>query len=222
MQNESTSQLVARNDAMINLVAALSPLELQMEQKDKEMTGAMSRVRPVYMQALRTMSGGVLYPDANGTLRVTFGKVEGYSPRDAVYYQPLTTVGGILQKDTGSGEFNSPKNLLAAIRDRKFDGYADPRLGEVPVNFLSTCDTTGGNSGSPTLNANGELTGLLFDGNYEALGSDFVVDPKLTRSIHVDAMYMLWVMDAVDGAHNLIREMGLTPHFSSATITGSH
>ena len=221
MQNESTSQLVARNDAMINFVAALSPLELQMEQTDKELTGAMSRVRPVYMQALRAMSGGVLYPDANGTLRVTFGKVEGYSPRDAVVYQPLTTVGGILQKDTGSGEFNSPKNLLAAIRDRKFDGYADPSLGEVPVNFLSTCDTTGGNSGSPTLNANGELTGLLFDGNYEALGSDFVVDPKLTRSIHVDAMYMLWVMDAVDGAHNLLREMGLTPHFANATITGS-
>ena len=110
---------------------------------------------------------------------------------------------------------------LTAIRDRKFDGYADSRLGEVPVNFLSTCDTTGGNSGSPTLNANGELTGLLFDGNYEALGSDFVVDPKLTRSIHVDAMYMLWVMDAVDGAHNLLREMGLVPHFGDAAVTGS-
>jgi hypothetical protein len=79
----------------------------------------------------------------------------------------------------------------------------------VPVNFLSDVDTTGGNSGSPTLNAKGELCGLLFDGTYESLGSDFVVDPKITRSIHVDAVYMLWMMDYVDGAHNLLREMGL-------------
>jgi hypothetical protein len=213
MENETTSQLVARNDAMLNFAASLTPLDLQIEQRDKELSGAMSRVRPIYMQALRAMSGGVVYPDANGTLRVTFGTVEGYSPRDAVFYEPQTTVSGILQKDTGSGEFNSPKTLLGAIRQHKFDSYADPRLGEVPVDFLSTCDTTGGNSGSPTLNGKGELTGLLFDGNYEALGSDFVVDPKLTRSIHVDAMYMLWVMDAVDGAQNLLREMGITPRF---------
>jgi hypothetical protein len=144
-------------------------------------------------------------------LRITFGRVEGYAPKDAVWYTPLTTVSGIVQKDTGSGEFNSPKPLLDAIRAKNFGPYADPKLNEVPVDFLSTCDTTGGNSGSPTLNARGELTGLLFDGNYEALGSDFVVDPKLTRSIHVDAMYMLWVMDAVDKADNLLQEMGVTP-----------
>ena len=211
MQTESTAQLAARHDAMLDLAAALSPIDLDIERTDKEIAGAMSRVRPQYMQALRAMGGGVLYPDANGTLRITVGKVEGYWPRDAVFYTPLTTVSGILQKDTGSGEFNSPKALLAAIRNRNFGPYADPKLAEVPVNFLSTCDTTGGNSGSPTLNAKGELTGLLFDGNYEALGSDFVVDPKLTRSIHVDAMYMLWVMDAVDGADNLLQEMGVVP-----------
>ena len=83
----------------------------------------------------------------------------------------------------------------------------------MPVNFLSDVDTTGGNSGSPTLNAKGELNGLLFDGTYESLGSDFVVDPNITRSIHVDAVYMLWVMDAVDGAHNLLQEMGLPVRF---------
>jgi hypothetical protein len=211
MLAESTAQLSARHDAMIDLAAALSPLDLETEHTEREIAGAMSRVRPQYMQALKAMNGGVMYPDANGTLRITFGRVEGYAPRDAVYYAPLTTVGGIAQKDTGSGEFNSPKALLDAIRAKNFGPYADPKLGEVPVNFLSTCDTTGGNSGSPTLNARGELTGLLFDGNYEALGSDFVVDPKLTRSIHVDALYMLWVMDAVDKADNLLQEMGITP-----------
>ena len=111
------------------------------------------------------------------------------------------------------------KAELAAIAQKQFKGYVDPQLGEVPVDFLSDVDTTGGNSGSPTLNANGELCGLLFDGTYESLGSDFVVDPKITRSIHVDAVYMLWVMDAVDGAHNLLREMGLRPKFAAQTLT---
>ena len=84
----------------------------------------------------------------------------------------------------------------------------------MPVDFLSDVDTTGGNSGSPTLNAKGELCGLLFDGTYESLGSDFVVDPNITRSIHVDSVYMLWMMDAVDGAHNLLQEMGLSVRFA--------
>lgn len=214
MQNETTAQLTARHDAFLDFAAALAPLALQLEQRDKELGGAMSRIRPMYMESLRAMTGGRLYPDANGTLRVTFGKVEGYSPRDAVQYEPRTDVQGILQKNTGEGEFDAPAAELEAIRARRFGRYADPSLGSVPVNFLSTCDTTGGNSGSPTLNAKGELTGLLFDGNFEALGSDFLVNPDLTRSIHVDAVYMLWMMDAVDGAGNLLREMSIEPQFA--------
>ncbi len=219
MQNESTAQLAARHDSFVDLAAALMPLSLENEKHDKELGGAMSRVRPMYMEGLRAMSGGRLYPDANGTLRVTFGKVEGCAPRDAVWYTPQTTVFGIAQKNTGSGEFDAPKAELAAIAERKFGSYADPKLGAVPVDFLSDVDTTGGNSGSPTLNAKGELCGLLFDGTYESLGSDFIVDPKITRSIHVDAVYMLWMMDAVDGAHNLLREMGITPKLSGGAMT---
>ncbi|PYQ51494.1 MAG: S46 family peptidase [Acidobacteria bacterium] len=214
MQTETTAQLMTHHDAMVDFAAALSPLLLENERKDKEFAGAMSRLRPVYMEALRASSGGRVYPDANGTLRVTFGKVVGYTPKDAVVYAPQTTVSGILQKNTGSGEFDAPKNELDAIRANKTAGYVDPQLGEVPVDFLSDVDTTGGNSGSPTLNAKGELCGLLFDGTYESLGSDFVVDPNITRSIHVDAVYMLWVMDAVDGAHNLLQEMGLPVRFA--------
>jgi hypothetical protein len=219
MQDESTAQLVARNDSMINLAAAISPLSLENEKRQKELGGAMSRVRPMYMDALRASSGGRLYPDANGTLRITFGQVEGYTPRDGVVYTPLTTIGGILAKNTGSGEFDAPKAELQAIRDNRTAGYIDAKLGAVPVNFLSTVDTTGGNSGSPTLNAKGELCGLLFDGTYESLGSDFVVDPDITRSIHVDAVYMLWVMDAVDGAHNLLREMGVPVHYAGSAMS---
>jgi hypothetical protein len=213
MQSETTAQLQARHDSMIDLAAALSPLQLANQRREKEFAGAMSRVRPMYMDALRASSGGRLYPDANGTLRITFGKVVGYAPRDAVWYNPQTTVGGILQKNTGGGEFDAPRPELDAIRANKTAGYVDAKLGEVPVDFLSDVDTTGGNSGSPTLNAKGELCGLLFDGTYESLGSDFVVDPNITRSIHVDAVYMLWVMDAVDGAHNLLQEMGLPVRF---------
>ncbi len=214
MYSESKAQLEARDDSMIEFVAALFPTTLVDEEREKRLWGAMSRVRPLYLQALREMTGGRLYPDANSTLRITFGTVKGYSPRDAVDYEPQTKLSGIVAKTTGEGEFVSPAGLLAAAKENKTAGYVDRQLGEVPVNFLSTVDTTGGNSGSPTLNAKGELAGLLFDGNYEALGSDYLVEEEITRSIHVDAVYMLWVMDAVDGAHHLLREMGVTPKFA--------
>jgi hypothetical protein len=215
MLGESTAQLKARNDAMLDFATALGAEILAKEERDYRVAGAMSRVRPQYLEALRTMSGGLLAPDANSTLRVTFGNVKGYVPRDAVYYTPQTTVAGIVRKNRGEGEFDAPKQEIAAAKDAAMkSGYVDPELGDVPVDFLSDVDTTGGNSGSPTLNANGELCGILFDGNYEALGSDYLVEPKVTRSIHVDAVYMLWVMDAVDKAHNLLREMGLPVHFA--------
>ena len=212
MYGETTKQLEARHDSMLDFASKLMPIAISNEARDQRVAGAMSRVRPMYLAALREMSGGRLYPDANLTLRITYGHVLGYSPRDAVMYDPQTSVAGVLQKNTGKGEFDAPKALLDAIRAKNFDGYADARLGEVPVDFLSNVDTTGGNSGSPTLNASGELCGLLFDGTYESLGSDYLFEPN-TRSIHVDATYMLWVMDAVDHAHNLLHEMGVAPKF---------
>jgi hypothetical protein len=214
MLGETGAQLKARNDAMINLAASLMPGVLENEARNEAIDGAMSRYRPTYFEALRQMGGGALYPDANGTLRITFGKVEGYTPKDATWYTPQTSIKGILQKDTGVEPFNSPAKLLAAARDaQKMAPYVDAQLHAVPVDFLSSCDTTGGNSGSPTLNGKGELCGLLFDGNYESIDADFLFNPDMTRSIHVDAVYMLWVMDAVDGAHNLMHEMGLPAHF---------
>ena len=210
MYGETTKQLDARHDTMLDFAAKLIPITVDKEARDERYSGAMSRVRPMYLGALREMSGGKLYPDANLTLRITYGHVVGYSPRDAVIYDPQTTVAGVLQKNTGKGEFDSPKSLLDAIRAKNFGPYADPRLGDVPVDFLSDVDTTGGNSGSPVLNANGELCGLLFDGTYESLGSDYLFENN-TRSIQVDATYMLWVMDAVDHADNLLKEMGVTP-----------
>ena len=126
-------------------------------------------------------------------------------------YRPFTTVSEMVKKTTGEEPFNTPKAALDAIAAKKFGPYVAPELGEVPLDFLADLDITGGNSGSATLNAKGELTGLVFDGNIEAMASDWVFMPPITRSIHVDARYMLWVMDAVDQADHLLVEMGVTP-----------
>lgn len=212
MLGETTAQLAARHDSMLAFAESLVPLFETREASELAWFGAMARLRPAYFDVLRKLSGGTLYPDANSTLRITFGRVTGYSPRDATWLTPQTTLHGVVEKETGKEPFENPKALLAAAADPvKTRPYVDPEIKDVPVNFLSTCDTTGGNSGSPTLNAKGELVGLLFDGNYESIDADFLFNPAMTRSIHVDAQYMLWVMDAVDGADALIRELGLDP-----------
>jgi hypothetical protein len=182
--------------------------ELRETRKARE--GARARIRPRYMKALLAKSGGVVAPDANSTLRVTFGKVEGVEERDGLLYLPQTTLAGVAEKATGKGEFNAPKkelDAIAALRSGKKTSYLDPKLNDVPVDFLSTVDTTGGNSGSATLDASGDLCGLLFDGTFASVASDYLFDPVKTRSIHVDSRYVLWTMSEVDGAENLLQEV---------------
>jgi hypothetical protein len=213
MFDETTAQLTARNDSMIAFAASLRPFAEKVQEAEASQRGAESRLRPVMLDALRVARGGRLYPDANGTLRVGFGVVKGYSPKNAVYYQPQTDVRGIVQKDTGVEPFNSPKKLLERAAAGQFSDYVDPDVGTLPVAFISTNVVTNGSSGSATLNAWGELCGLAFDSNWEGVGSDYYVEEEITRTIHVDSRYILWVMDAVDGAHNLLREMNITPKF---------
>ena len=149
----------------------------------------------------------LLTPDANSTLRVTYGNVVGGSPKDGLIYEPFTRVEGILEKDTGEEPFNSPNKQLELIKQKQYGQYTLDSLGTVPVNFLTDLDSTGGNSGSATLNARGELVGLLFDGTIESVNSDWDFDPRTTRTIHVDTRYMLWVMQYIDNAQHLINEM---------------
>ena len=156
-----------------------------------------------------TEQGLPVYADANSTLRVTYGTVKGYSPKDALTYTPFTTLEGIAQKYTGEAPFDAPKKQMQLIADKQYGEYQMSSLGSVPVNFLSTVDTTGGNSGSPTLNGKAELVGLLFDGVSESIIGDWDYDPNLNRSIHVDTRYMLWVMEHVDNADNLLAEMDI-------------
>jgi hypothetical protein len=213
---KSTADLTATGDTFIALAAALEPLAEANREAAKNRAGAYARLRPVYMEAMIEKAGGLLAPDANSTLRVTYGQVKGVASRDGLFYKPQTTLQGIVEKHTGAGDFNAPQKQLDAIkalRGGKNTVFFDKGINDVPVNFLSTVDTTGGNSGSPTLNARGELVGLLFDGTYESVSSDYLFDSVKTRSIHVDSRYMLWTMAEVDGAKRLLDEMSvsLTP-----------
>ena len=217
---KSTDELLATKDSFLLLAAAIEPMAKANREAAKVRTGAASRLMPQYMEALLAKSGGLMAPDANSTLRVTYGRVKGVNARDGLYYKPQTTLVGILEKNTGEGDFDAPKaqvDAIKALHAGKKSPFIDKALGDVPVNFLSTVDTTGGNSGSPTLNAKGELVGLLFDGTYESVASDYVFDPVTTRSIHVDARYMLWNMAEVDGASNLLREMAIPEPSDAST-----
>jgi hypothetical protein len=205
-------QLAASKDTWIVLMRSLMPDLLAIEHEEKTYDGDEAAARAGYMKALVAYSdahGLPVYHDANSSLRVTFGTVQGYRPRDGVDYQPFTTVNGIVQKNTGKAPFNAPDAELAAIHAKAFDGFAGASRDALPVDFLSNLDITGGNSGSPTLDGNGKLVGLAFDGTWEGIGAGWLFDPEMTRSIHVDTPYMLWVMHHLDHADNLLVEMGV-------------
>jgi len=155
------------------------------------------------------------YPDANFTLRLSGGRVHGYSPKDGIYYTPFTTLKGMLAKDTGEEPFDAPKKLQQYY-DSVQTGTRQPSRfatsgGVQTVNFLSTNDITGGNSGSPVLNGDGQLVGLAFDGNIEGVVGDYFYDPELNRTISVDVRYILFLMDEFSHANKLLDELDITP-----------
>nr|WP_219133544.1 S46 family peptidase [Janthinobacterium sp. UMAB-60] len=198
------------DDAFMQLAVKLQPVEAALEERRKEIDGNLERVIPQYMQAViawKKSQGKPVYPDANSTLRVTYGTVSPYSPRDGITKGPFTTVEGIVEKVTGKAPFEAPQALLDAVKEKRYGQFRDPVLGTVPVNFLTSADTTGGNSGSAVMNKRGELIGLNFDSTYESITKDWYFDTAITRAIHLDIRYMLWVMQEVDHADNLLKEM---------------
>jgi hypothetical protein len=209
----TTAKLKASKDPFIKAALRVWPIVKAEEKKNDAIKGEMILVAPAYVEGMKQVLGGQLSPDANSSLRITYGTVKSFKPGSKEQADwPFTTATQILAKDTGKQPFDLPKKALDAIRAKKFGPYADSALGgELPVDFLSDLDITGGNSGSPTLNERGELVGLAFDGTTEGLASDVVFNGATTRVIHVDARYMLWNMDLLDGADHLITEMGLTP-----------
>ena len=220
-------------DPFIRLAVALYDTNMAQEKAKKTLAGKLSKARPAYMEAVIAYyksNNWPVYPDANGTLRITYGMVDGYQSKDALYKQPFTRLEGIVAKHTGVEPFNAPQKVLDAINAKRYGShkvesvYQDPAswlcrlfscldkpesFGSVPVNFLSSVDTTGGNSGSPVFNGKGELVGLNFDSTYEAITKDWFFNPTITRAVHVDFRYILWMMDEVDHADNLIKELEL-------------
>ncbi len=208
--DKSVEEFKQSNDPYIQLAVATFNERHQQELEGKERSGKFQQLRPRYMAALidfYKQQGKPVYADANSTLRVTYGNVKGYSPKDGLFAKPFTTLEGLMAKHTGAEPFNSPESQLQQIKAKNYGKYLDKKLNSVQVNYLSTVDTTGGNSGSPTMNGNAEFVGLLFDGVYESVIGDWDFDPNLNRSIHVSSAYMLWVMEHVDGAQNIIQEM---------------
>ena len=188
---------------ILNLQSKLVPF---IEAGEKEFEEA----RKAYVAGVMEMGGDKpMYPDANFTLRLTYGSVLPYSPKDAVVYNYYTTLDGVMEKeDPTNFEFVVPAKLKELWKNKDFGRYAMPN-GKLPVAFLSNNDITGGNSGSPVLNDKGELLGLAFDGNWEAMSGDVIFEPELQRCINVDVRYVLFIIDKFGGAGYLLDEMKL-------------
>lgn len=209
--NQPAAAFEASSDPFIQLAVASYPRTIVEETRAKTRAGRMQAARSGVMTARLAYAqaqGRMLYPDANGSLRFTYGNVRG-KVRDGMIWTPFTTAEGLAAKATGKGEFDAPPAMLAKIRARDYGRYADPLLKTLPVDFMSTVDITNGNSGSSTLNARGEFVGLAFDGTLDGVVSDWSYDRAINRTIHVDSRFMLWTMAKVDHAQRLLAEMGV-------------
>ncbi|MEM6262134.1 MAG: S46 family peptidase [Bacteroidota bacterium] len=195
------------DDPIVNTMLGVYIYYLQnIRPQNQAIQGQLEALRMTYVQGLREWQDQPFYPDANSTMRVTYGKVLPYLPKDGVKFDYLTTIKGIMEKeDPTNPEFVVPEKLKALYAEGAYGRYE--MNGTLPVNFLTTNDITGGNSGSPVINGKGELIGCAFDGNWEAMASDIHVFSEVTRTIAVDARYILFIIDKFAGAGHLIDEM---------------
>ena len=196
-------------DPAMQLRAAVFRTYRALVAKEAEFAKVINPLHKTYLKGLMEMTNGPVYPDANFTMRLTYGNVKPYSPKDGVIYNYYTTLKGVMEKeDPTNSEFIVPARLKELYEANDFGQYALPN-GEMPVAFLTTNDITGGNSGSGVLNARGELIGLAFDGNWESLSGDINFDNNLQRCINVDIRYVLFIIDKFGGCKRLIDEMNI-------------
>ncbi len=201
MFEETTAQLHARRDPLLELAFALEPELRAWQMASRTRDGAVARLRPEWRKAVIAHAGKPVAPDANGTLRVSLAHVKGFTPRDGVFYTPQTTLAGMLEKHTGQEPFAVPERVMEAARRTD--------AAKIPLNFLSDADTTGGNSGSPVVNGRGELVGLNFDRPWENVANDFGYNPEVARNISVDVRFLIWMLKDVEKASALVAELGL-------------
>ncbi len=209
MSGETEAQLRARKDPLLDFGFDLTAEVVALDELRDRRAGASVRLMPEWRRAVLAHAGKPVAPDANSTLRVTFAKVKGYAPRDGAFYTPQTTLAGVMEKHTGQEPFDVPEKVAAAAKAKRYGPWLDQRLKDVPVNFLADADTTGGNSGSPTVNGKGQLVGVNFDRVWENVSNDFGYNPDVARNVNVDVRYVLWLLDQVEDADGLLRELGV-------------
>jgi len=204
---KSPQELKALGDPALNWIIDLYPIYVKQREKDKDREGKLNQLYGSLIEIQRLAEASEFIPDANATLRLTVGKVEAYSPVDAIVKTPITTLRGLLEKTTGQEPYITPLQVQQAASEGRYGGLEHPRLKTVPVAFLYSTDTTGGNSGSPVLNAKGQLVGVNFDRAFEATINDFAWNQRYSRSIGVDIRYVLWITGEVFGAKHIVEEM---------------
>lgn len=196
-------------DPLVVLARGINKEYQQWLNRRRTRDGRQMDVGRRWIAAQEAFRGKSFYPDANSTLRVSIASVKSYEPRDGVHYKPQTTVAGLLQKENGETPFANPKALLEAAKSRQSSRWFVPALGDVPVCFLTDGDTTGGNSGSPVINGRGELIGLNFDRVFENVAGDFGWNAERSRNVVCDFRYVLWVLESVQPAPELLKELGV-------------
>ena len=196
-------------DPGFEVMAGIVNKHVELQKDQQEAVQKQARGYRLFVQGLREMQQDkIFYPDANSTMRFTYGTVEDYMPKDAVDYNYYTTLRGVLEKEIPNDwEFHVPEKLKKLYEEQDFGRYAED--GQLIVNFITTNDITGGNSGSPVIDANGNLTGLAFDGNWEAMSGDINYEPELQRTICVDIRYVLFVIDKFAGADYIMEELDI-------------
>ena len=197
------------DDPFVQLARALYPTYLKLRETRQRRDGALSKLSALLVDVKQQFQKTSFIPDANSTLRLTFGRIKGYSPADATYYKPITTLTGVIEKSTGEDPYATPEKVIDLYKSKNFGRYRNAKLNDVPVAILYNMDTTGGNSGSPVLNARGELVGVNFDRAFEATINDYAWSDSYSRSIAVDIRYVLWVTEKVGEANYLLKEMGI-------------
>ncbi|MFA6950669.1 MAG: S46 family peptidase, partial [Lentimicrobiaceae bacterium] len=199
---------VLENDLAFKMTNSFYNSFMTMTMKEGQSQEKLRKAQRLFVDGIRKSNPDkVYYPDANSTMRVSYGKIMDYYPADAVHYDYVTYAEGILEKeDPTNDEFVVPAKLKQLIEAKDFGRWAD-KQGRMPVCFISNNDITGGNSGSPVLNGNGELIGLAFDGNWEAMSGDIAFEPELQRTISVDIRYVLFIIDKFANAQRIIKEL---------------
>jgi len=206
---KSSADIEKTGDPFILLAMSIYPLSEEINKNTRVFGANVTALRKDYMDALYEWKGTTMYPDASSTIRFTWGPIKGYKPADAIWYSPFTSLQGVVDKNSGEEPFNAPAGLVALEEKKDFGRWKDSELNDVPVAFLNQCDITGGNSGSPVMNSKGEIIGVAFDGNYEAMISDWKYDYALQRCIAVDIRYVLFISEKFGKAGFLLDEMGV-------------